>query len=311
MKFESIFGTSLNTTDFTGVDLTIGDNIQIFDERSCLVDEVNFLTTAPWPESDVPYVLHLIDTNLDNSLPSSWEAVVAGTPGLTNNQPVSSETVAFIKAFLEGPYNQSTGFMQTALQSSNLLPSNQPYSNTNHNYNGTETAVNFDAHITDWVYIELRDAENPSLIVDKRAALIKNDGVILDIDSQAGVEFSVPAGNYYVALYHKAHLGVMTKQAINLPNTLQTAYDFSTSVDKASGTGQLKQLESGRTVLYCGDFDANGLINNIDYNYWGTNSAIINQYVNWDSDLNALVNNLDFNNWDLNKSKVGILEIQK
>lgn len=314
-NFKLIHPTVTDISEFSGIDiLESGDQLTITDEVGCVTDFVDFDIVSPWPTDPNPYILQLIDPTLDNILPGSWEInTTNGTPGEANSIVTVTPTGndLFLKAFLEGPFDIGSNLMLTALQSSNLLPQTQPYGSTNHNYNGTETATNFDLYVTDWILIELRDTLDPNIIIETRAALIRNDGIILDTDNQAGVEFTSPPGDYYVAIFHKSHLGVLSANKISLPNTESNSYDFTTDVSQAMGTQQLKQLPNGISVLHVGDFDANGLINNIDYNYWGSSSAVINQYVNWDSDLNALVNNLDYNNWDINKSKVGILEVQK
>jgi hypothetical protein len=71
--------------------------------------------------------------------------------------------------------------------------------------------------IVDWVFVELRSASDPTVVVDSRSALIQRDGDIVEVDGVSPVTFTtaVPA-NYYVAVKHRNHLGVMSAAPIAL-----------------------------------------------------------------------------------------------
>lgn len=68
-----------------------GETITLEDGFGNIIDTVPFDSTAPWPNaSGNCSSLELIDVNLDNSLPSSWQAsyVANGTPGAENSELV-------------------------------------------------------------------------------------------------------------------------------------------------------------------------------------------------------------------------------
>jgi len=65
------------------------------------------------------------------------------------------------------------------------------------------------------------------------------------------------------------------------------------------------KLIDGKYMLYAGDYDGKGIINNVDFNNWKIQGAIINQYLPIDGDGNGIINSLDYNLWTNNKSKVG------
>jgi hypothetical protein len=71
--------------------------------------------------------------------------------------------------------------------------------------------------IVDWVFVELRSASDPTVVVDSRSALIQRDGDIVEIDGLSPVSFNtaVPA-SYYVTVKHRNHLGVMSAAPIAL-----------------------------------------------------------------------------------------------
>ncbi|MBK6755574.1 MAG: hypothetical protein IPG69_18780 [Flavobacteriales bacterium] len=82
--------------------------------------------------------------------------------------------------------------------------------------------------IVDWVLVELRDADNPALIVASRSALIQRDGDVVDLDGSSAVVMTAEPGNYHVALRHRNHLGVMTAGELPL-NTTPTTHRLQCS----------------------------------------------------------------------------------
>jgi len=87
-----------------------------------------------------------------------------------------------------------------------------------------------DSSIVDWVFVELRHANKIDSIVATRAALITKEGDVVDVDGKSHVNFdlSVVAGEYYVALRHRNHLGVMTVDAPELSPMVRKV-DFTDS----------------------------------------------------------------------------------
>jgi hypothetical protein len=137
------------------------------------------------------------------------------------------------KLILQGPYNTSTGLMNDKLRESKLIPLTEPYTKIGNfsfvNGGGGETTTQavFDVigetAIVDWVFIELRDKNTPSMVLYTRAALIQRNGRVVDIDGISPVVFqNVPQNSYYVAIKHRNHLGVMTGTAqvfTNIPDS--------------------------------------------------------------------------------------------
>ncbi len=117
-----------------------------------------------------------------------------------------------LKVFLEGPY--STPSMNKNIS----VPSAHPYNTAPWNYSGTETA-SIGNDIVDWVLIEMRSGATPSTattVEDTKAALLKSDGTIIDSDGITPVNFDLPAGNYYIVIYHRNHLPIMSPTAITI-----------------------------------------------------------------------------------------------
>jgi len=111
--------------------------------------------------------------------------------------------------------------MNTNLNSA--IPLTQPYCGEPWDYSGGETTTSTfitTNNIADWILIELRTGNSPgeaTTIVGRRAALIRNYGVILDTDGSNDITFeNVASGNYYITVLHRNHLAVMSSSVVSL-----------------------------------------------------------------------------------------------
>ena len=121
-------------------------------------------------------------------------------------------TAVNLKINLQGAYNNGT--MSVDEDFEDIIPQNQPYNNTPWNYNGNEILTISHQNIIDWVLVELRSsADSNYYVYSRKAAILKSDGTIVNSD---GTQFSmdVAAGNYYMVIYHRNHLPVMSSTAV-------------------------------------------------------------------------------------------------
>jgi len=194
-----------------------------------------------------------------------------------------------VKAFLGGAYNAGVDLMNDDLRLANLIPTPQPYGGvqyTDFNYSGTETigggvlAVSGVDAIVDWVLLELRSASNPATVIARKAALIQRDGDVVEAsDGISPVTFiGAPAGNYYVSIRHRNHLGVMTSTAVTLSGIIGTPVNFTSA---ATGNYQLagpsgsshaqRTLANSKRALWEGNMsNTSGTGNQVQYQ--GNNS---------------------------------------
>ena len=113
-----------------------------------------------------------------------------------------------IKLFLEGPYNSS----ETKMDANLAIPNTSPYPKD-------PVFVNpIPNNVVDWVFVELRDKDDSSIIISSRSAFIKKSGLIVDLDGSSSLQFSKPIGDYYIVVKHRNHLGVMSSSTVNLTN---------------------------------------------------------------------------------------------
>jgi hypothetical protein len=182
------------------------------------------------------------------------------------------------KVMLAGPYNTALGLMSDSLRTNNLLPTIEPYSTAPLNfpqisYPGGETvsqsilSINGNNAIVDWIFLELRSAINPTIIVATKRALLQRDGDIVSAtDGISPILFPNQVnGNYYVSVKHRNHLGVMTASPLTLSSTT-TSINFSS--EAPVWINPLIQNPPRKTdgivrLLYVGDANTN---KNVKYN---------------------------------------------
>ncbi len=274
---------------------SITNNINVL-SASLSGSEVTLTTSPQSPGSYTVTVINVED--------------LAGNPIVPPNNTADYEYVsnsysvrAKIKIFLEGPYTDSS--MATNLAENSLIPLTQPYSGLPWSYDGNEGVSEIPANIVDWILLELRTGTAASTAVSRRAVLLRNDGIAVDLNGEAKITFAgVESGQYYEVIYHRNHLAIMSKNPVLLTDS-SSIYDFTISEDQAFGNQSMKSLGNGKFGLYAGDGNANGSVNNSDYNsIWKKENGSLG-YDKGDFDLNGGVNIVDRNSkWKPNNGKV-------
>jgi len=154
----------------------------------------------------------------------------------SNNFLESQRVIASVKVFLEGPF--SSGSMRTDINA--LLPLSSPYGWAPRTVGSIPGA-----NVVDWINIELRTTADGSAVASK-SFFLKNDGMVVDSgESDTGLEFNVPPGNYYIVVKHRNHLSIMSAGTVALGSS-SSLYDFTTgSGQYYGGTDAAKDLGSG------------------------------------------------------------------
>ncbi len=143
--------------------------------------------------------------------------------------PVGVQLAA--KVWLQGAlYGVSSSLMRDDLRVKNLIPIQNPYPSLGYILTHTSGPLNSsvflnigDNAIVDWIVVELRSKMDSSQIVAAKAGLLQRDGDIVDIDGSSVLTFSgVVQADYYVAIRHRNHLGVMTANAFNFRGVVQS-----------------------------------------------------------------------------------------
>lgn len=247
------------------------------------------------PDTLAPYaiVLDTLYTDIDPLSGSSYYYLRARDIHDNESEPVTEEISvvlsANIRIFLEGGY--VGGQMNTFLNASGFIPLSQPFNTEPWYYTGSESVASIPENVTDWILIELRSDE--VTLIETRAAFIKNDGTLVDLDGVSYINFpDTPEGEYFVVIIHRNHLPVMTADKIPLSNS-PPLYDIRTDPSNAYGTGSLKDLGGGYYGIYSGDANGNGQVQNNDReDIWNPQNGQ-SGYKEGDFNLNGQVQNND------------------
>ncbi len=157
------------------------------------------------------------------------------------NMPSTNPPTGVIKlrswVFLGGCFQPNQG-MHTDLSNAGLIPFVEPYTAlpgfTHAGGGGGETIIMCDTSgIVDWVFLELRDASNA--VIETQSALLLSNGQIVGRDGDVNLYFNAPPNaDYYLAVKHRNHLGVITQNPVTMSDTQVTFVDFrSMSADVA------------------------------------------------------------------------------
>ncbi|AFK04145.1 hypothetical protein Emtol_3012 [Emticicia oligotrophica DSM 17448] len=236
--------------------------------------------TAPTTPGTYYYCIKVCDSSTPTPVckVAVYTTTVIATNGLLN-----------MKVFLQGPLSGTN--MTTILSTPKpqqpgvpiLLPTSDPY--------GKGAIATNTTSVTDWVLVELRNGTNGSNIVESVAALLSSDGTIRNPDGTTPLKFSTTSGNYYVAVRHRNHLGVMTQSPVALSSTAQSI-DFtspSTLVYTPSGSNPRKQMPSGVMAMWAGNATGIYSTNPDKVSYTGLGSDLSALKTEIGSDLSKIV----------------------
>lgn len=210
---------------------------------------------------------------------------------------INPEVVLDIKIspimLLQGPITSpaSAGLMNDDLRVAGSIPTTSPYIDAATCNASVFTVTGNDA-IVDWVFVQLRDENDATVVESETSALLQRDGDIVAVDGVSPLSVSTAARNYFVSINHRNHLGLITSASIALSGAT-TTLDFKTSTTQISGgTAAVVALGDGTFAALGGDVDGNGQIQNSDLlsilpNIGGTG------YVAVDVNLNAQTQNSD------------------
>lgn len=226
---------------------------------------------AQWPGSDslpltlfnalfTPKADFVGTTRINTSAVSTAKDAVFNSGSMRVN--VEQGITLKARAFLQAAYVNTSIQMHDKLRQSNLLPTQQPYQSMGHA--GGEVLLptvlqqmGLDAPV-DWVLLELRSQQQPQQIAARKAAILQRDGDIVDAatGSDQLAFSSIAAGNYYVVIHHRSHLGVSTAQAVTLSD--KPSYIDFTQASTAIYGEEVRVAQGNYLLVPSGDLNQDG-----------------------------------------------------
>ncbi|SDB44194.1 hypothetical protein SAMN03097699_1365 [Flavobacteriaceae bacterium MAR_2010_188] len=158
------------------------------------------------------------------------------------------------KVFLQGPLLNPTiaGLMNDDLRVAAYIPTTSPYAD-NASMDASVLNVSGNDAIVDWIWVELRDANDNTLIVYSGSALLQRDGDVVGADGVSNLLINLPSDNYFIVLDHRNHLGVMTATALALSVDNVNTMNFTDSAFSTFGSNAQVILVSANTAMWAGD----------------------------------------------------------
>lgn len=217
---------------------------------------------------------------------------VTGTDFLiiTGNNP----SYAAGKCFLQGAYENSY-VMNTDLQ--NIIPFTSPYS---------QDPVSIDQipdDMVDWLLLELRNTLTGSA-VKMQSMILHADGSITSPDLPCFVFWNHRPQSYYIVIYHRNHLPIISSNAIQFKNESDPVnYDFTNALN-VYGSGAVIRLNTGLNGMIAGDANQDGNVFPDDLNDFWRSQAGQTGYLEGDFNLDGNVFPDDLNDlWRINSGK--------
>ncbi len=232
------------TQDTEDPTITCPPDVEVYaDEGEVFATNVDLGTPVTGDNCGVATVTN----NAPESYPIGVTTVTWTVTDICGNETTCEQTVTVlpqaqyeleVAVYLQGPYAGS-GVMNTNLNNDvdNHVPLSQPFGGSPWGYAGTENVPSLDADVVDWMLVELRT--NETTMAFRKAGLLYNDGT-LKVSFDGMVTDATP---YYVVLYARNHMPVMSQNTITIPST-GVELDM-TQLANAYGENSLILLESG------------------------------------------------------------------
>jgi hypothetical protein len=259
-------GTICNSIKFSGV-ITLQSGIISADAGPTTKTQApaTFTMTATTPTvgtglwtiaSGTATIANPTSPNTTVTLPPSSTATLVWTVSLTGVSCVATDQIVLTRAglqfrgtvFLHGALDTTGALpvMRDDLRVKGYIPTNSPYTAAPWNapaesITPSVLAAQLDPNdnVVDWVLVELRYKASPNVIIEKKSALVKRNGFIVDIDGVSPVQFNNDTINseYFVAIRHRNHLGVMTSTALSFATTSSIVqFDYINGADNDDPT---------------------------------------------------------------------------
>ncbi len=167
--------------------------------------------------------------------------------------------IVFLQNAFNGTRNKDVTPAWAAILANNAT--SQPYNTPMFQYNGTEsvspaafTSTLATDDILDWVLLELKDSAGS--IVDRRAALLLENGKVTNLDKTQPVLMTANPGKYYLTVRHRNHLGLSTNLLSYLSGS--NLFNFSVATDPdLFGNISAYITVNGYTLLRGGNANSN------------------------------------------------------
>lgn len=195
-----------------------------------------------------------------------------------------------VKLFLEGAVDTTSWLLSDQLRRNNLIPQISPYTVFGE-ISPELLLLQGELAIADWVQVEVREKDNPSQCLDRRAALIRRNGELVSTNGHSPVQlFTYGQDSVHLVIHHRNHLPVL-HGPFNSVEPLIVDFTLQNSTSLGLGVSQ-KQL-AGHWMLIVGDINTDRSIDGLDRYLWSKQNGNFLQYLNADLNFDGEVSGAD------------------
>jgi hypothetical protein len=178
---------------------------------------------------DVEVTLTATDVNSNAGMDTATITIIDPN-GYCNQLPVAAKVLLQGAALM--PNIGEETLMRDDLRVNGLIPLTSPYADGKTIENTLMDAMGTDA-IVDWIWIEIRDKANSSSVIQGMSALLQRDGDIVSAeDGISPVTFNRLPDNYFIAVKHRNHLGIMTNTVVTMMEGVTATVDFTDAANQ-------------------------------------------------------------------------------
>ena len=232
------------STYFNNTLATYDGELRVVDTDLALNDQIG----NPRNYNDAGYDIGAMELQADSSAPPIFRARVFLQGPSLNRSIVSGEE----------------NLMRDDLRVDNIIPTESPYSDKKTTDESVFTTVTEpDEAIVDWIWVEFRDKLDNTNVIHGQSALLNRDGFVMDIDGQSIFKPNVLGDDYYIAIKHRNHLGIMTALPVSI-NTDNTALidftDASNPITYGTDAQTTLGMPTGIQAMWAGDGNGDGVV---------------------------------------------------
>lgn len=209
-------------------------------------------------------------TDADGSVTTYTWTRISGPTNYTFGTP--NAAITSVSDLIQGTYvfrltvTDDNGLSAFDNVTINVKPTNVN-TTTTYAYAGTEkappgffTSLPAESDVVDWILLEIKN--NAGVVVNQRAAFLREDGQVVDIDGVSPVSlYGLGSGTNYLTVMHRNHLGISTQNmlafaatSLGLSPATPTNFDFSSASDAdIFGNASAYQVINGVNVMIGGN----------------------------------------------------------
>jgi len=258
-------------------DSLAADYVDVFDQcgGTTITQSDDYMGTGDCPDEHIYRCTWTATDRCGNASTITFYVNSVCDPGCGEDPDLGSRMELGLRVYLQGGLigvdnsgAMNNFLMKDDIRVQNMLPPSEPYTGLNFTHMGNGGGEVADAGVfnvagsdavIDWILVELRDANDPSIILSTRSGLVQRDGEVVDMDGVSPLGFeALTEGDYYIAVRHRNHLGAMSSAAVTLSENAMALVDFTTG--DTWGSHAQKDLNNGSFALWAGSPDNAGQV---------------------------------------------------